>query len=293
MRGAGGRGCSVDPLVNLAARVWNRPPAPLRAVLAGLVVTAGGTVPWVLAATLNVRLTPRVPWAGPAVAVWVWLYWRFLSGHVLLPASAAARRQFLQVRPLASSEMARTLLFLATGFAALIAGAIAVAPWLGWLAPRGPTDLARYPAPLVFTGLVMTAVVAGVSEEAGFRGVMQSMLDRSLGPVASTTLVATVFALAHLSHGLAPGRLVVNAIASAILSLGVRRCGSIVPGIAVHTASDIVVPVAIWLWPVALASAPARPVGAACALLLTVLSAWAYRRLGRTSRPGPATPPAT
>ena len=147
---------------------------------------------------------------------------------------------------------------------------------------------------LVLTGLVMTAVVAAVTEEAGFRGYMQSMLDRRLGSVSSTVLVATIFGLIHLSHGFAPERLMINAAASVVLSLTARRTGSIRPGIVVHAASDILVP--------SLTSGPAEGRTAACgqphgpdtffvaqcaiAVAFVALTLWAYGRLDVAQRRG-------
>jgi hypothetical protein len=156
----------------------------------------------------------------------------------------------------------------------------------------GASDLDRYPLALVLTGLVMTAVVAAVTEEAGFRGYMQSALDRRLGPAASTTLVAAVFGLIHLSHGFAPEGLLINAAASVILSLTARWTGSIRPGIVVHAASDILVPLYAWACRGTAASPAAPPHGpdafflAQCAagVAFVALTAWSYRRLARVTR---------
>lgn len=209
-------------------------------------MTSAGTAPWVLLSLLNLRLSPHVPWAGPLTAIWIGLYWRYLSGHGPPRASAVLRRERLQICPLAAPIWGWAVLATASGFAALFTISLAVGRVVPIL-PRGDvSDLDRYPLPLVLTGLVMTAVVAAVTEEAGFRGYMQSALDRRLGPAASTALVAAIFSLIHLSHGFAPARLVINAIASVILSLTVRRTGSIKPGIVVHAASDLLVPLYLW-----------------------------------------------
>ena len=158
-------------------------------------MTAAGTIPWVFLSLVNVRTSPHVPWAGPLTAVWLWLYWRYLLGHGPPRATAALRRERLQIRPLAARTWGWALLATTSGFAALIAFSLAASRVAPILRRADVSELDRYPFALVITGLVMTAVVAAVSEEAGFRGYMQSALDRRLGTAASTALVAAVFGL--------------------------------------------------------------------------------------------------
>ena len=276
------------------ATAWGRLPYTLRAVLLGLAVTAAGTLPWVFLSLVNVRTSPHVPWAGPLTAAWLWLYWRHLSGYGPPRATAAVRRERLQIRPLAAHIWSWALLATTSGFAALIAFSLAASRVAPILRRADVSDLDRYPLALVLTGLFMTAVVAAVTEEAGFRGYMQSALDRRLGTATSTSLVAAVFGLIHLSHGLAPEGLVINAAASVVLSLTARRTGSIRPGIVVHAASDILVPLYAWARRGTAASHAAPPHGpdalfvAQCAIGVAsvALSVWAYRHLGHVTRNG-------
>lgn len=282
---------SID--VTSLLSTWRRIPNTLRAVLVGLIVTAAGTAPWLLLSLLNVRMSPHVPWAGPLTAAWLWGYWRYLSGYGPPHATAVLRRERLQIRSLSASIWSWALLATSSGFAALIAFSLAasrVAP----TRPADVSDLDRYPLALVLTGLVMTAVVAAVTEEAGFRGYMQSMLDRHLGSVSSTVLVATIFGLIHLSHGFAPQRLMINAAASVILSLTARRTGSIRPGIVVHAAFDILVPSYAWARRGASMPHAVQPHGpdtffvAQCAIAVAfvALTLWAYGRLDVAQRDG-------
>ena len=276
------------------ATAWGRLPHTLRAVLIGLAVTAAGTFPWAVLSLVNVRTSPQIPWAGPLTAAWLWLCWRYLSGHGPPRATAALRRERLQIRPLPARTWGWALLATSSGFAALIVLSLAASRVIPILRLAGVSDLDRYPLALVLTGLVMTAVVAAVTEEAGFRGYMQSTLDRRLGTAASTALVAAVFGLIHLSHGFAPEGLVINAAASVLLSLTARRTGSIQPGIVVHAASDILVPLYAWARRGTGAPHAAPPHGpdalfvvqCAIGMAFLALSAWTYGRLGRVARDG-------
>jgi membrane protease YdiL (CAAX protease family) len=278
--------------VTSVATAWGRPLYTLRAVLIGLAVTGVGTVPWVIFSLVNVRTSSHVPWAGPLTAVWLWAYWRYLSGHGPPRATAELRRERLQIRPLAARIWGWALLATISAFTALITLSLAARRVLPILRRAEVSDLDRYPLALVLTGLVMTAVVAAVTEEAGFRGYMQSALDRQLGTVVSTALVAMVFSLIHLSHGLAVERLVINAAASVVLSLTSRRTGSIRPGIVVHAASDMLVPLYAWAHRGTAASHAAPPPGpdapfvaqCAIAVALVAFSVWCYARLANVTR---------
>src|SRR5206468_993140 len=44
------------------------------------------------------------------------------------------------------------------------------------------------------------ALVAGVAEEAGFRGYMQGPMERRYGPVAAILITGMVFGFAHFTH---------------------------------------------------------------------------------------------
>jgi membrane protease YdiL (CAAX protease family) len=116
---------------------------------------------------------------------------------------------------------------------------------------------------LTLLALVVTgAIVAGVSEEAGFRGYMQGMIERRRGPVIAILVTGSVFGLAHFSHpqvGFAnlPYYIAVAAVYGSLAHL----TGSIMPGLVLHAVGNTLDAV-LQLIPTAgsLTSAPERPV---------------------------------
>jgi membrane protease YdiL (CAAX protease family) len=98
-----------------------------------------------------------------------------------------------------------------------------------------------YPWWTVYSTLIMVSIVAGVSEEAGFRGYMQAPLEKRYGAAVAIGVTAVAFWLAHLNHpsGLARGpSLLIMAIALGALAFASR---SILPPIVTHAFADSVV----------------------------------------------------
>jgi uncharacterized protein len=108
-------------------------------------------------------------------------------------------------------------------------------------ASRSTVDVSPYPTTAIrFSVLLMGPLVAGVVEEAAFRGYMQSHLER-IGPSFAILVTSAVFTLLHATQGLnylllfAPGIFV----ASVIYGHLALKSGSILPGMALHFAGDL------------------------------------------------------
>jgi len=71
MSGKGGTMTFVD-------RLWLRLPLVGRAVLLGVAAAAAGTLPWAALMSANTRHQSTLPWAVPLMAMYLWLYWRYL-----------------------------------------------------------------------------------------------------------------------------------------------------------------------------------------------------------------------
>ena len=152
-------------------------------------------------------------------------------------------------------------------------------------APSG--DASHIPAWTVVATILMLSIVAGVSEEAGFRGAMQVPLERAYGPTAAIAITSVVFTLVHLSHGKAilpflPFYFVVAVIYGLLAYL----TGSILPAIILHAAGDAVtfglqyVAVRIGAPPIAKAGS-ISPLFVAMTLLLAALAFAICRLLAR------------
>src|SRR4029077_5464800 len=108
-------------------RLWNRLPVVVRAVVVGLLVNEVGQLGAVLILA-NLKLFPRLPWLLPATAVWLWLYWRYLSGAGWPEKTREARRRRLRAPSLPVRAWRWSLLAGALGLVSVVG--------LGFLTPR-------------------------------------------------------------------------------------------------------------------------------------------------------------
>ena len=72
-------------------------------------------------APANLRIGVAVPWAIVPMAVYLWVYWRFIRGDWGSPATAATRRQNHRANPLSADAWMASLFAGLLGFAALFA----------------------------------------------------------------------------------------------------------------------------------------------------------------------------
>lgn len=220
-----------------------------RAIVTGLAVMMAGQLPWSFLIGANLRSPLSPPWAVPVMACYLALYWRYLNGWGWPRASAQVRRDHCRGHGLTGPVWLR----------AMTAGVLAVEAAVSLQAAYGrlvrlpvPSvqDLSAYPAYTVLLALVMSGVVAGFAEEAGFRGYMQSMLEREYGPVLAISIVSIAFAAIHFSHGIGSAlpRVPYYLAVSAIYGVITYRTGSVLPALVIHAVGDALEYCVIWRW---------------------------------------------
>jgi membrane protease YdiL (CAAX protease family) len=93
---------------------------------------------------------------------------------------------------------------------------------------------------LVVPLLIMNAIVAGVAEEAAYRGYMQGLLERYFKAAVAIAVVTAVFTALHLLGGVKTLPLAVPVSATSIL-FGVLTTltRSILPAVVVHALVDL------------------------------------------------------
>jgi membrane protease YdiL (CAAX protease family) len=98
-------------------------------------------------------------------------------------------------------------------------------------------DLGRVPERTVIALLLMAAPVAGIVEEAAFRGYMQGPIERRHGLTIAILVTGTMFAVAHLDFTLIlwPYYVAVAALYGSVTSI----TGSILPAVVLHTSGNI------------------------------------------------------
>jgi membrane protease YdiL (CAAX protease family) len=214
-------------------------PVIVRAVLTALVVAAVGTTPWAVFVWANQKYWSAVPWAVPPTAVHLWLFWRYVQGGGWPRSTAEARRTNRRANPLSDDVWGCALL-------AGTLGLVAVVFLLGVMnrLVRSPQqqlpDLSHIPVVTLMCFLLMGSAVAGIVEEASFRGYMQGPIERRHGPVVAILVTGALFGFAHFTHPevrliLMPYYLAVAAVYGALAYL----TNSIWPSMVLHAGGNV------------------------------------------------------
>jgi membrane protease YdiL (CAAX protease family) len=283
--------------MNPAAAVWRRIPVVGRAILTGLAVMVAGQSAWSILIVVNLKSPHSPPWAVPIMALYLTLYWRYLNGWGWPLRSAQMRRDRFRARGLPGNIWLRAM---ASGMLA-VAAAVMLQNAYGRLVPIPAAivpDLSPYPWFTVLLALLMSGAVAGIAEEAGFRGYMQSAIEREHGPVAAIAVVSLAFAAIHFTHGVGSTlpRLPYYLAISVIYGMLTYGTGSILPALVIHAGGDALEYLIVWRWgfrhpaPLIWQSGPDlafwRDLG--LGLVLGVAAVGAYKSLRRASASIPA-----
>ncbi|MGH7939039.1 MAG: lysostaphin resistance A-like protein [Chthoniobacterales bacterium] len=151
----------------------------------------------------------------------------------------------------------------------------------------------------LFFFLLMSAIVAGVAEEAAYRGYLQGPIERRHGPLVAILLTGLLFGFAHFTHpkvglSLLPSYLLIAAVYGALAWL----TNSIFPSLVLHALGNFLgglgllfphngvpkprpaLPPSVWQ------SGVDRSFWLSCLtfLLLAGITIWAYAALARVSR---------
>jgi membrane protease YdiL (CAAX protease family) len=161
-------------------------------------------------------------------------------------------------------------------------------------------DLTRVPKFTLLSLLLMAAPVAGIVEEAAFRGYMQVPIERRYGLAFAILVTGTMFAAAHLDFTLLlwPYYVAVAAIYGTIAYL----TDSVLPAVILHTGGNIYSNIDLWLHGQAEWQTPSGTAeliwktGADTSFWLSIMAlfivvaatVWAFFKLARTTRKSPA-----
>ncbi len=225
-------------------RQWRRLPALLRAIVVGWLILVIGQLPPSALMWANLELWPRFPWFLIGTILWLWLFWRWLDGRGPPRSTAASRRRDLRGRSLSWRVWLWALVAGGLGTVsvmglALLTGRVADLPPAAY---EPPFDLTPYSPWTAAAVLVSIAAVAGVVEEAAFRGYMLSGIERRLGWGAAIGITALLFYIAHLNHAYATlAFLPFFALYGLLQGMLVFFTRSILPSVVLHTTGDLIV----------------------------------------------------
>jgi len=267
----------------------------VEAVVIGMLVAMVGTIPRNLFFAANLRYLPSLPWAVPVTAAYLWLFWRYLSGEGPPESSAAQRCASLRAQRISVSLWVWALLAGGLGIVALVL-ALRVANRMVVLPQQQLPDFGHASQLTVLSLLLAAAPVAGIIEEAAFRGYMQGPIERRFGLLPAILITGTMFAVAHLDFTLVlwPYYVAVAALYGMVTYL----TKSILPAVVLHTAGNLYSNLDLWShgqaeWQAPATSAaliwktgpdPAFWTASAALAVFAAASIGAYFRLARAAR---------
>jgi membrane protease YdiL (CAAX protease family) len=257
------------------------------ALLAFAITTLAGGI-WSALLVTNLRSNPTVPWSVPAMALLLWLMWRYLDGSGWPRSTSEARRCYLR----ANRRSGRTYLW------AFVAGVLSVVALAGYwillfrlvkMPPNALPDVSSYPRMTVALMILMGALVAPFMEEGGFRGYFQVALEREFRGSVAVMVSSLVFALAHFAHGIFWPKLLVYLLAGMAFGVTAYLTNSTLPAILPHMIGDLTFFTLVWPHDAArrLVSESGTDdwfwIHVSQAIVFTMLAVWAFRRLARVS----------
>src|SRR3954467_13325936 len=215
-----------------------------RAILIGMLVMLAGTIPRNIFFAANLQIYPAAPWAVPLTALYLWFFWHYLKGKGPPESTARERAESLRANHLSVRVWAWALLAGGVGSVVLVLG-LRVVNRLVLLPEQRLPDLSTVPHFTVLSLLLMAAPVAGIVEEAAFRGYMQGPIERRHGSIVAILITGTMFAIAHLDFTLVlwPYYVAVAAIYGTVTYL----TNSILPAVVLHTSGNLYSNFDLWL----------------------------------------------
>ena len=281
--------------MNIALRTWSSVPVVVRAIINGLLVAAAGILPWAFMAKLNITYTPEIPWAVVVNAFYLWFFWKYVRGKGWPQSTSESRRINSRANAVPDSIWGPAIIAGITGIAAMLAFQSVYGRMVA-LPQQSTQDLSNVPLISLVFMVIMGSIVAGMVEEAAYRGYMQGPIERQYGPVAAITVTGFVFALVHFSHPevgvkLIPFYMVVSAVYGTLTYL----TNSIMPAVFLHAGGNMLGAIDLF----ARGQSEWQAGGEANALIwetgpdasfwistlalvvLTSISVWAYAALGR------------
>jgi len=220
------------PIVNL----WLRLPLLVRTVVGGVAVFMALQLGWGAFLIANLSFLPNVPWSAPLTLLYLWVVFQFFNGRWGSQNTSQMRRNSMRARGLSAKEWPPALLGSLSVVVFIIAATLLMYRLIE--IPADDAALPELPWWTYYTILVMVSVVAGVSEEAGFRGYMQSPLESRYGTVFAIAVSSLMFWVVHLNHNSGFARFVPLVIMGAALAILARGARSIWPAIIAHAAAD-------------------------------------------------------
>ncbi|HXJ85791.1 MAG TPA: type II CAAX endopeptidase family protein [Candidatus Binatia bacterium] len=214
------------------------------AFLAILILAIGQGI-WGALLLSNLKSNPAIPWAVPVMAVVLYLIWQYLAGKGWPRSTSQARQRLLRANRVSRATLTWAM---AAGLLAIVAlaGIWIVFFQLVRTSPNALADFSHYPLLTAILAILMASLVSPITEEAGFRGYCQVILEGEFsGPVA-VLISSILFMIAHVTHGLFWTKLLVYFLVGLVFGTIAYLSQSTLPNIPVHIIGDLTFFLLVW-----------------------------------------------
>jgi len=262
------------------------------AVWFGIFALAVAVLPgavWTVLLSINLVTSPAIPWAVIAMAILLWILWQYLAGKWWPRGTSETRHRLLRANIVSRNVFV----------SALVAGGLSIFAFTGaWIVlfqlVKVPGNVlpafSAYPLVTVLLVAIMASVIAGVSEEAGIRGYLQSILEGKVSVPVAILIPALVLAPAHaVTQGFVLPTMLFYLFVDVSYGVTAYLTQSILPGMVIHALGILIFFTTVWPYD------PMRHLvsegGAdtwfwihlAQAVLFTILTFLAFRRLAKVA----------
>jgi len=218
------------------SRFWQRVPIAIRAIVTGLLVAEIGIITWMASLMLIPGIWPLVIMSGV-----LWAFCAYFCGSWWPKATAEIRRERFRALKLPRAVwtwgLAAAMLFVVVSQSSVV---------LTFRIIEFPAELFNQglgfddiPLWIAWMFIVMSALVAGICEEIGFRGYMQVPLEKRYGPGMAIAITSLIFTVLHLNQAWAPALLVHLLALGALFGILAYAAGSLIPSIVAHVVVDV------------------------------------------------------
>jgi membrane protease YdiL (CAAX protease family) len=260
------------------------------ATIAGFGVAGVGSFFWGGLLVANVK-TGRVPWAIPAMAMVLALFWLYAGGRGQPRRTAVARRALLRARAVPARLFVWSFVAGGLSLTALAGIWIVLVRLTGFGGNPTLSGTEGLPTPVLLLFILMGSLVSPVTEEAAFRGYAQVLLERRFSPLVAVTLSSAVFALYHgPTQGFFWSKLLFFFLVGVVFGVTAYLTNSTLPALPVHVAGDLLFFLVIWPQDAARTLVSVHGpdlwfwLDAGQAVLFTALALLAFRQLARARR---------
>ncbi len=232
---------SSTPIEPAFLRITGKIPILLRAPVVGFLVMTVGVFSWQILTRVNVETSPSVPWSTPATAIVLWFYFQYLNGRGWPAITSSARRISLRANRVDARVLPKVIAASLTGLAFTISlhflslRIVELPPEALVFTPQG----LNLPWWTLWISIIMASVVAGVCEEAGIRGYLQTPIEHKHGAVLAVLVSAAVFTAMHFNRELGIALALPIFISALWYGALTSAANSIIPMIFIHIALDI------------------------------------------------------